>query len=59
MPVHDWTRVIAGTFHDFHHEWIMAIKRTLNSGLLPSEYYAMAEQITGGLGAGCRSTGQH
>ena len=50
MPVHDWTRVIAGTFYDFHHEWITTIKRTLNSGLLPSEYYAMAEQITGGLG---------
>ncbi|MEJ7592532.1 MAG: DUF4058 family protein [Planctomycetaceae bacterium] len=50
MPVHDWTRVIAGTFHDFHHEWITTIKHTLNSGLLPSEYYAMAEQITGGLG---------
>lgn len=50
MPVHDWTRVIAGTFHDFHHEWISTIKRSLNAGLLPSEYYAMAEQITGGLG---------
>lgn len=50
MPVHDWTRVIAGTFHDFHHEWITTIKRSLNAGLLPSEYYAMAEQITGGLG---------
>lgn len=50
MPVHDWTRVIAGTFHHFHHEWISCISRTLNSGLLPSEYYAMAEQITGGLG---------
>ena len=50
MPVHDWTRVIAGTFHDFHHEWISTIKRSLNAGLLPSEYYAMAEQIAGGLG---------
>lgn len=50
MPVHDWTRVIAGTFHDFHHEWISTIKRSLNAGLLPSEYYAMAEQVTGGLG---------
>ncbi len=50
MPVHDWTRVIAGTFHDFHHEWISTIKRSLNEGLLPTEYYAMAEQITGGLG---------
>lgn len=50
MPVHDWTRVIAGTFHHFHHDWITSISRTLNSGLLPSEYYAMAEQIAGGLG---------
>ncbi len=50
MPVHDWTRVIAGTFHDFHHEWISTMKRSLNAGLLPSEYYAMAEQIAGGLG---------
>jgi hypothetical protein len=50
MPVHDWTRVTAGIFHDFHHEWISAIKRALNSGLLPPGYYALAEQIAGGMG---------
>ncbi len=50
MPIHDWTRVEAGIFHDFHHEWISTIKRALNAGLLPPEYYALAEQITGGLG---------
>ena len=50
MPVHDWTRVDAGIFHDFHHEWISNIKKTLNSGLLPPDYYAMAEQVAGGLG---------
>lgn len=50
MPIHDWTRVIHGVFHDFHHEWISAIKRALNSGRLPEGYYAMAEQIAGGLG---------
>ncbi len=50
MPVHDWTRVIAGTFHHFHHEWISCISRALNAGLLPSDYYAMAEQVAGGLG---------
>ena len=22
MPVHDWTRVDAGIFHAFHHDWI-------------------------------------
>jgi hypothetical protein len=50
MPVHDWTRVDAGLFHDFHHTWITEIKRALNRGLLPPEYYALAEQIAGGLG---------
>jgi Protein of unknown function (DUF4058) len=50
MPIHDWTRVDAGIFHDFHLSWIDEIKRALNRGLLPSEYYALAEQITGRLG---------
>ena len=49
MPIHDWTRVNAGIFHDFHHSWIEEIKRALNRGLLPGEYYALAEQITGNL----------
>ncbi len=49
MPIHDWTRVDAGIFHDFHHEWISTIKRALNSGLLPPDYYALAEQVAGGL----------
>lgn len=50
MSVHDWTRVDAGIFHHFHHTWITEIQRALNRGLLPPEYYAMAEQIAGGLG---------
>jgi hypothetical protein len=50
MPVHDWSRVHAGIFHDFHHSWIEEIKRSLNRGLLPPPYYALAEQITGGMG---------
>jgi hypothetical protein len=44
MPVHDWTRVDAGIFHDFHHAWIEEIKRSLNRGILPADYYALAEQ---------------
>ncbi len=48
MIVHDWTRVVAGIFHDFHHTWIAALKESLNGGLLPSSYYAMAEQVAGG-----------
>ncbi len=50
MPIHDWTRVKAGIFHDFHHTWITEIKRVLNSGLLPKEYYALAEQQAAGFG---------
>ena len=50
MPIHDWTKIEAGIFDDFHHAWIEEIKRTLNSGSLPSEYYAMAEQQTGPFG---------
>jgi hypothetical protein len=50
MPIHDWTRVIHGVFHDFHHEWISTIKRAMNAGRLPEGYYALAEQIAGGLG---------
>lgn len=47
MPVHDWTRVSAGTFHDFHCAWIVEIRNALNSGLLPADYYALAEQMAG------------
>jgi hypothetical protein len=50
MPVHDWTRVDAGIFHAFHHSWIEEIARTLNRGLLPPEYYALAEQHAAGFG---------
>jgi hypothetical protein len=50
MPVHDWSLVGAGIFHDFHHSWIEEIKRELNSGRLPPDYYALAEQMAGGLG---------
>ena len=50
MPIHDWTRVDAGIFHAFHHDWIAEISRALNRGLLPAAYYALPEQIPGGLG---------
>jgi len=50
MPIHDWTRVSAGTCHDFHTCWIAHLKEALNDGLLPSDYYAQAEQVAGGIG---------
>jgi hypothetical protein len=48
MPIHDWTRVDAGTYHDFHQDWTIEIRRTLNRGILPLGYFAMADQrVTG------------
>jgi hypothetical protein len=40
MPVHDWSRVEAGVYHDFHNAWIIMLRNALNGGLLPAEYYA-------------------
>ena len=31
MPIHDWTRVEAGDFHDFHQCWVVAIRNALNA----------------------------
>ncbi|MFI5454138.1 MAG: DUF4058 family protein [Isosphaerales bacterium] len=47
MPIHDWTRLEPGDFHDFHQCWVVEIRNALNGGLLPAEYMAMAEQVTG------------
>lgn len=47
MPVHDWTRLEPGDFHHFHQRWITDIAAALNGGLLPPEYMALAEQVTG------------
>lgn len=47
MPMHDWTKVKSGIYHNFHYRWVAAIMDRLNAGLLPSGYFAMAEQIIG------------
>lgn len=48
MPIHDWTRVDAGLFHDFHQDWTIELRRSLNAGRLPAGYVALADQQTGG-----------
>jgi hypothetical protein len=48
MPIHNWTRVDAGTYHDFHQGWTIEICRTLNRGVLPDGYFAMADQRVSG-----------
>lgn len=47
MPIHDWTKVPAGLFHDFHQSWSVRIKDALNSGFLPKGIAALVEQRSG------------
>lgn len=49
MPIHDWSRVDANLFHDFHQTWSIAIRNALNRGLLPKGYSALVEQHAAGL----------
>lgn len=48
MPIHDWTKIFDGAFHDFHQAWVFSIKSSLNKGLLPPGYYASMEQVVSG-----------
>lgn len=43
MPIHDWTRVSAGAFHNFHQDWTIEIYRALNRGVLPAGYEAFTD----------------
>lgn len=44
MPIHDWTRVRANRFHDFHQSWTVALSNHLNNGRLPTGYYSLLEK---------------
>lgn len=48
MPIHDWTRVDAGLFHDFHQDWTIELRRALNAGLLPPGFVALTDQRISG-----------
>jgi hypothetical protein len=48
MPVHDWTKVDAGLFHNFRLGWICSLCDALNKSVLPSEGYALMEPSTRG-----------
>lgn len=50
MPMHQWSKVPDGIYHAFHHGWIWAISDDLNSRRLPTDYYALPEQIASGFG---------
>lgn len=48
MPIHDWSGVDHGIFHDFHQAWTIEIRNALNGGILPAGYFALAEQVVSG-----------
>ena len=45
MPIHDWTRVSAGTWHDFHLAWIAELQVAFNTGGLPLDHYSQSEPL--------------
>ena len=47
MPLHDWSRIPAGLFHDFQQTWSIQIKLALNAGILPKGLSALVEQRSG------------
>ena len=47
MPIHDWSRIPSGLFHDFHQTWSIQIKLALNAGILPKGISALVEQRSG------------
>lgn len=48
MPMHNWSNVNAGIYHNFHYLWLSTITNRLNAGLLPEGTIAMAEQFISG-----------
>jgi hypothetical protein len=48
MPIHDWTHVDAGLFYDFHQDWTIELRRSLNAGRLPAGFVALVDQQTAG-----------
>jgi hypothetical protein len=45
MPIHDWSRVNAGLFHDFHQAWTVEICNALNRGRLPRGFFALVDGV--------------
>jgi hypothetical protein len=52
VPLHDWARVHAAIFHDFHHGWVADLRRALQRDILPRDYYALLANLADGVGPG-------
>lgn len=59
MPIHDWIRIDAGTYHDFRGGWTIGIRNRLNSGLLPDGLFAMVDRPEPDVSAPRRSDSEH
>jgi hypothetical protein len=44
MAIHDWTRVDAGLFHNFHQSWTVTLSQALNASGLLAAYFPLIEQ---------------
>lgn len=49
MPVHDWSQLDIGDFHDFHNGWAIAIRQAINGGILPEGYEARSDNYINGV----------
>lgn len=58
MPVHDWTRVGAGDFHDIHGSWMTELRKSLNGGALPTGFSAQSGRRFGGFEADVLTPGR-
>jgi len=45
MPIHDWTRVSAGAFHDLQAAWIVELRNAFNHDMLPDDFYSQLAQV--------------
>ncbi len=47
MPIHAWDRIDLKVFHGHHLAWMVEMKKALNGGLLPRNFYALIEDHAG------------
>lgn len=45
MPIHDWSCVDSGIFHDFHQAWTIEIINAMNGGGLGAGIFAVVDEI--------------
>jgi hypothetical protein len=44
MPIHDWSKVYSGIYHDFRFSWVVELSKKLNRVALPDGYYSLIEK---------------